>query len=151
MPLLKCCCAHARKTAPDNPRSFSQVVQIRAEWLRHSYFRHTAAGNFDFPLTGLTTVAPRPRSKEKRREVLRFVSFAPHNLPCREPFAERFSEGSSQTQEDFFSKAYCALPCPPRAKRALTQYRQAKLSSRNCLNISIVKADRQHRYRASHN
>src|SRR5581483_3954637 len=26
-------------------------------------------------------------------EALRFASFAPHNLPCRERFAERFSEG----------------------------------------------------------
>ena len=29
------------------------------------------------------------------REALRFASIAPHNLPCREAFAERFSEGSS--------------------------------------------------------
>jgi len=46
-----------------------------------------APGIVVFPLTGLTTVAPSPKW-----EALRFASTVPHNLPCRERFAERFSE-----------------------------------------------------------
>src|SRR5581483_4943554 len=44
-----------------------------------------------------------------------------------------------------FSKAYCALLCPFAHSDRRTQYRQANLSSRNFSNISITKADRQHR------
>jgi hypothetical protein len=40
---------------------------------------HTITGEFNFPLTGLTTVAPSPAQFTKP-EALRFASIAPHNL-----------------------------------------------------------------------
>ncbi len=35
----------------------------------------------------------KPCFKLMKPEALRFASIAPHNLPCRERFAGRFSEG----------------------------------------------------------
>jgi hypothetical protein len=58
---------------------------------------------FVFPMTGLTTVMPSPASNNKRREAFRFASIASHNLPCRERFAKRFSEGVFEIQRRCFS------------------------------------------------
>jgi hypothetical protein len=48
--------------------------------------------------------------------------------------------------EDFFLKL-TALDCARHDKRTRTQFKPAKLNSRNCLNIAIAKANRQPRSR----
>jgi hypothetical protein len=87
-------------------------------------------------------VAPSPKW-----EALRFASIVPHNLPCRERFAERFSEdvfGFSKTC--FYNLT--ALPVMLSAKvSANTSYRQARMNSRNLTNITIREARRQRRSR----
>ena len=54
---------------------------------RYPYFRRYYAG-VCFPYDRSDDGGPKPL-----REALRFVSIASHNLPCRERFAKRFSEG----------------------------------------------------------
>ena len=62
-----------------------------------------------FPLTGLTTVAASPCFKLVKPGEAPFRQLAPHNLPCRERFAERFQRGRLRTSEDVFLKTLTAL------------------------------------------
>src|SRR5439155_712940 len=50
---------------------------------------HSSDRGFSFPFDRSDDGGSTPRN----REALRFASIVPHNLPCRERFAERFSEG----------------------------------------------------------
>jgi hypothetical protein len=95
-------------------------------------------------MTGLTTVMPSPASNNKRREAFRFASIASHNLPCRERFAKRFSEGVFETPKTLFLYALTAFPVS--AARNAEQghtYRAIQGYSRNCLNISMWRGKRQ--------
>jgi len=58
----------------------------------------------------------------KAREALRFASIAPHNLPCRERFAGRFSEASCYGQSRFKTLfLYTLLALPASAARNAEQ------------------------------
>lgn len=86
------------------------------------------------------------------REALRFASIAPHNLPCRERFAGRFSEGvlPHVRARRCFYKPQLLFRYPPRATRNKGHtYRQSKVYSRNCSNISIGRGKRQPGFRGN--
>src|SRR6185437_1062597 len=73
----------------------SRIPGSRLDWTarRHPYFRHKCAGTIVY-LDRSDDGDSKPRLlMRKAREALRFASIASHNLPCRELFAQRFSEG----------------------------------------------------------
>ena len=86
------------------------------------------------PMTGLTTVAPSPV-----REALRFASIAPHILPCREAFAERFSEGSSLLKTWYKNSTADSSARRALGKRKHRHCRQVRINSRNLINITTTK------------
>ena len=105
---------------------------------RHPYFRlNSKAEEYVFPLTGLTTVAASPCLNLTKPGEAPFRQLAPHNLPCREGFAERFQRGRLRTSEDVLLKNLnCAYRHPPRARRTWTHGLTSQGDSRNCLNIT---------------
>jgi hypothetical protein len=87
---------------------------------------------------------PKPCFKLMKPEALRFASIASHNLPCRERFAKRFSEGVFEIPKTLFLYALTAFPVS--AARNAEQghtYRAIQGYSRNCLNISMWRGKRQ--------
>jgi hypothetical protein len=114
------------------------------------------ARDFRFPVQ---TDQRRRWRQAQNREVLRFVSLAPHSLPtggrCAQGISARASLATSnrkfQRRISYGSTAlFGNFRAGPRATNQSRAYRQARMNSRNLFNIATLFAHRQPSFIASH-